>query len=462
MTKIMKSKPQYLTRLFSAVVLGVAGITVILLTAGKPRVRYVAHEWGTFTSVQGGDGALLDWRPLESSRLPKFVYNWQNPGLGRFPSSSLILGKGGLTARQRMETPVMYFYSNKRQSVDVSVHFPQGLITEWYPQAARIGPSTIAAGPWVAKLDSYAHRLGMGPGFSFDSWWRKSATKDSEADWTRVEILPPKDETSSAAFLAADRSGSHYFTARDTEANLLRVPSLVSTNPTPEYEKFLFYRGVGNFSTPLRITMESNDRIILNNDGEENVSYLFVLRVENGDGSFLPISDLKPAEKRQISLEKVREPIDSLTQRLGASLAKALENEGLYAQEATAMVKTWNDSWFQEDGVRVLYVLPRGWTDRTLPLTLDPAPQELTRVMVGRAEVLTPGLERQLSNQLAMAARGDADARELARSELAKLGRFAEPAFRLALQGSSPEVSQAAWPVYQAALNRQAGRTGDL
>src|SRR2546421_12970302 len=44
---------------------------------------FVANKWGTFTSVQGGDGVLLDWRPLESSKLPAFVYNWQKPGLKR-------------------------------------------------------------------------------------------------------------------------------------------------------------------------------------------------------------------------------------------------------------------------------------------------------------------------------------------------------------------------------------------
>src|SRR5215831_7805657 len=29
---------------------------------------FVAHEWGTFTSVQGSDGTLLSWRPLQTSR----------------------------------------------------------------------------------------------------------------------------------------------------------------------------------------------------------------------------------------------------------------------------------------------------------------------------------------------------------------------------------------------------------
>src|SRR5580765_3936468 len=51
-----------------------------LLIAARPAPSYVAHEWGTFTSVQGRDGVLLDWRPLETSQLPKFVYDWTRPG----------------------------------------------------------------------------------------------------------------------------------------------------------------------------------------------------------------------------------------------------------------------------------------------------------------------------------------------------------------------------------------------
>src|SRR6266699_4469152 len=51
--------------------------------------NFTAHEWGTFTSVQGADGVLLDWRPLETSRLPKFVYDWTHAGLNRQPAGPL-------------------------------------------------------------------------------------------------------------------------------------------------------------------------------------------------------------------------------------------------------------------------------------------------------------------------------------------------------------------------------------
>src|SRR6266404_4688977 len=104
-----------------------------LVIGAKPASSYVAHEWGTFTSVQGADGVLLDWRPLETSRLPKFVYDWKKPGLNRVAMGPMLLGKGGMVTLQRMETPVIYFYSAEERNVDVTVDFPQGLITEWYP-----------------------------------------------------------------------------------------------------------------------------------------------------------------------------------------------------------------------------------------------------------------------------------------------------------------------------------------
>src|SRR6516162_5820108 len=89
-----------------------AGVSGSLI-AGKPAPSYVAHEWGTFTSVQGADGVLLNWRPLETSRLPKFVYDWTRPGANRQTSAGQILGKGCFVTQQRMETPVIYFYSEK-------------------------------------------------------------------------------------------------------------------------------------------------------------------------------------------------------------------------------------------------------------------------------------------------------------------------------------------------------------
>src|SRR5207245_4170326 len=43
--------------------------------------------------------------------------------------------KWRLRGTVRMETAVLYFYSSRELDAHVKVAFPQGLITEWYPQA---------------------------------------------------------------------------------------------------------------------------------------------------------------------------------------------------------------------------------------------------------------------------------------------------------------------------------------
>src|SRR2546429_7762551 len=117
---------------------------------------------------------LLDWRPLESSRLPNFVYNWQHPGLNRHPGGMLTLTKNVLVTLQRMETPVIYFYTDEPQTVDVAVDFPQGKITEWYPQATQIGPSFVPTPPAVVTLDKYAHKAGVRSTFTFASMLKET------------------------------------------------------------------------------------------------------------------------------------------------------------------------------------------------------------------------------------------------------------------------------------------------
>jgi hypothetical protein len=433
-------------------------------TPGPNTHGLVAHEWGTFTSVQGADGVLLDWRPLETSKLPKFVYNWQNPGLNRRPAGMPGLGKSVLLTLQRMETPVIYFYSDREQSVDVSVRFPQGLITEWYPQVARIGPSSVPVPATASLVDNYAQRAGVTPGFTLVSLFSSAALTNSEARWRHVAILP---STGDKVALGMDNSGSHYFAARETDADCLRVEPLEKTNSQPELEKFLFYRGVGNFATPLHVTIASagnktqDEMITLANAGGEHIKHLFVLCVENGKGRYSRLSQLQAGGQwsTQIGSREALVPLEELSRKLGEELAESLCSEGLYHREAVAMVNTWKDSWFSEDGVRVLYVLPRDWTDRTLPLSIRPAPKELVRVMVGRAEVLTPGLEKTLADDVTKAGKNDREAREHLSAELKKLGRFAQPALSLATRGANPAASQAAWVLFEASANPQnAGR----
>src|SRR5207253_7057312 len=88
-----------------------------------------------------------------------------------------------------------------------------------------------------------------------------------------------------------------------------------------------------------------------------------------------------------------RPTLDANIELLISDLKQTLVASGLYEKEADAMIKTWRTSWFEE-GTRVFYVLPRQTTDAILPITIVPRQVELVRVLVGRAEVVNPALER--------------------------------------------------------------------
>lgn len=123
------------------------------------------------------------------------------------------------------------------------------------------------------------------------------------------------------------------------------------------------------------------------------------------------------------------------------------------------MVATWQDQWFAEEGTRVLYLLPRSWTDRTLPLEISPQPDSIVRVMVGRAELLAPSRQRALRQQMVVFASGDPVEKRRAVAEARKLafGRFLEPAVRNALgQDADLKFTQNGWDLAAAIMKPEA------
>jgi len=395
--------------------------TAITFVAATAPAALVVHEWGTFTSVQGGDGELLPWRPLQTSDLPDFVHDWRKPGLNRF-SSGLFVGKGEMVTLQRMETPVLYFYSDQQMNVDVSVGVPKGLITEWYPQATQIGPSL------PANTNAPSGSLA-----------------ESRATWRNLQINPAAENVCYPEYRLA--SASHYFAARTASANSVRQVFTDQNKSGNEVEKFIFYRGAGSFKTPLRVRVDPNNVVTVENTGSEKLSHLFLVSIDDrgfARSGRIAVLDGLPAKTsvkwqdlsaRPTAAWKTLGPKE-LQENLSIQMEAALVSEGLFAEEARAMVNTWKDSWFTEVGVRVLYLLPRAWTDETLPLTLNPQPKELKRVMVGRAEIITPDTESSLRAALTSAGK-DAGTRQHAVDELKRLGRFAEPALQLASRHAS-------------------------
>jgi hypothetical protein len=87
----------------------------------------------------------------------------------------------------------------------------------------------------------------------------------------------------------------------------------------------------------------------------------------------------------------------TITPSIQQGLGTALERAGLTTEEAQAMLATWRESYFERDGLRVFWIVPRAFTDAVLPITITPQPAQLERVLIGRTEVLTPAFEARLN-----------------------------------------------------------------
>ena len=102
---------------------------------------------------------------------------------------------------------------------------------------------------------------------------------------------------------------------------------------------------------------------------------------------------------------------------------------------------TWSRQWFLSEGTRVMYVVPRETTDALLPLSIDPKPDEVVRLLVGRLEYLTPETEELVARALKWRLSPEEGWRKSADAVLPRFGRFLEAHVRRVLATTTdPEV----------------------
>ena len=346
---------------FTAVaVLGGLAAAAVAAPAPEP-AKFVAHEWGTFSTFSGSDGKPLKFYP-DDRDLPEFV------------TSRHRNVKGGLAdVYVSLETPVLYFYTDRDRTVSVQVDFPKGLMTDWYPEASRPPEQRIR--------------------------------------WDDLKVLahdrPP---------LVEEHGTGRYFAARETDSATVRT----SGPEKKQAEKFLFYRGVGDFPMPFVVRARGDGKFVVTNTGNHAVPGYVLVGVKDRKVSFKVFGHLSPGAE-----EKVELPTESSTvEKLGDAMATLLVRQGLYEKEARAMVKTWSKDWFAEDGTRVLYLVSEPVTNEFLPMTIDPKPDQTVRVLVGRHDVLTPEREKEIDAQVRRLNGASNAESKAADTQLGKLGRY--------------------------------------
>lgn len=404
-------------RIVSAVIAGAAiAISFGIGSAGdepQPTANdaFVVHEWGTFTSIAGADGVVLEGLSREEESLPDFVYS--RTAVRDCPLRDR--GWKGLEVpadhvTQKMETPVLYFHSGAARRVRVRVDFVRGLISEWYPVSDLLGPpeGPRKAGPLdISKVER-----------SFLQW--------------DVDVLPRG--APAPAEVPATAADDPWTYAREVDASWLRTrPRVGPDREGPvEAERYLFYRGLGNFAMPLVATMDRDGEVVLRNQGPRPIETAVVFEIEGDRGRVEESGVVAPGATARVSLGhgEAWGPVDDVERKLQALVARRLEDQGLRADEARAMVRTWSRSWFRNEGTRALWFLPRADVDALPPLAIDPTPDTLVRVLVGRMEVIAPRVAAEVEAAIRDHGKSDAAAATASKARLDRLGRFLEPHVR--------------------------------
>jgi hypothetical protein len=321
----------------------------------------------------------------------------------------------------KMETPVTYFYSDKPMKVRASVEFPRGVLTQWYPSVVEQYPLAAEMKELVSTSSSKAKVCSADKG----SYGAPSA-ENGLLDWGTLDLLG-RDANVDASLPPASLDRYTWSFARQVAANPLKASS-------GQLEKFLFYRGVGNFSLPVRIQSAPGGKLALKNLIDDKIGSVFFLNVTADKGTFTSaeggIARGATLPGTIPSMDNARD-VDAYADDLARSVRTSLDAQGLYDDESTAMVNTWKKQWFRTPGPRLLYIAPQSWTDASIPLSIDPKPESTKRVMVIRVEILTP--EMEAADVAALEGLATPTTAAATRSHFAALGRFAEPRLRRAI-----------------------------
>jgi hypothetical protein len=301
-----------------------------------------------------------------------------------------------LAISEQLETPVIYFYAEEEMDVQVDVAFPKGIITEVYPKMSHFTPPI--------------HQV--------------SALANGTARWN-VHIHNQKARVS-APYVDDE---SIWAPSRRVTANMLTNPA------TSENEHLIFYRGVAQRESEIKVT-STQDRITVTNPQSEDVAAAFVLVSDGEKGSIRPLGRIAAGKSVSLALFEPQLDVELYVTESQVLVERDLLNAGLFALEARAMVETWSISYFRLPGVRVLFVAPRVWTDRILPITIKPAPHTLERVLIGRVEVMLHSEEQRVLSVLNANLKSPFEtfAVALEHAGVQSFGRFAEAKLRRAAQ----------------------------
>ena len=344
----------------------------------------VVHEWGTITTIHAADGTPAGGLNSidEADVLPNFVHRYEPETTRQKPER--ILGKlPNIPCRpdvtMRLETPVIYFHPPPNAAytapIDITVRFRGGVINEFYPDAA----ASVALDRERISDKVHDGVITEWNGDVLNNYvvgslkWKGLRLHDTVvAPLTRSEIwLAPREVNSVSVFSPQAGEGEQYLFYR----GVAHLDALLATKTT---------RGAVELATPTNLAWLESAAVLpavwladVRADGviAFRTQPAITLKKENAGKELARIKRFSGGDYTATGAAQLR-----------GEMKKALIAQGLYADEAEAMLNTWKASYFQKPGLRVFYIVPREWTDYFLPLEFS-VPARVTRVIVGRIDL---------------------------------------------------------------------------
>lgn len=341
----------------------------------------VVHEWGTFTCLQDLKGRTLGSVNSDDEPVPDFVHQISNVVRDQRSGQSKGVASFLSNVNLRLETPVIYFHLPKGQktaTVDVEVQFKGGWLTQYYPNATAVAPGLLD------------RKLPKGP----------EASTTGTLKWSKLKV-----------------GGS--FSGPLTLDKVWTAPRSSKSDPVQtnqgEKEEFLFYRGLGQFQSPVTVkTAETQKEFTVEVAQAQVIRQAWLVEVD--DHSQIKFSSKSALSGTTTLPMPAGPPKAENTVKLRGEMRRALIDDGLFPDEADAMLAAWQKSYFESQGRRLFYVVPHQWTDSQLPLKISCQPPPIVRrVMIGRVELITPSQVEALKKYR----KGDQKAR-------GQMGRFGD------------------------------------
>lgn len=344
-------------------------------------------EWGVWINVAGE----LKLTKSVLDEIPPFVHRTGNP-LAEF--SGRVRQMGIITK------PIIHITVDRPMAVDVSVSIHRGRPWFAYPRpddfSVRVETTmprngTYPPTPFLAPLDNpslppltdirqgYPWLMPEHIGVIAGGWPGETELTSLGLRWQSVIVSPTRLPWMTPPATGPDKRFAWWGALRE-------VPSAWLSS-RGESERFLYYDGPTLLPSPVKISLAGDELRITRKTGTDP-SGILVVRRRAGRLSGQAVAfgtglnaDPHPEITYKLAADDLHEAqvIDAFQHMLVTA--------GLTAPEAAGLIAAWTQQFFQTDGTRVLFLMPREDYDNICPIEVRPAPTEMARVGIVLTEL---------------------------------------------------------------------------